>query len=45
MSTSKKLKFMIILGCFLIIASGLAQEEVIQKLNQGKKYFWEARFD
>lgn len=45
MSTIKKLKLMIILGCFLITAPGLAQEEAIQKLNEGKKYFWEARFD
>lgn len=45
MSTTKKLKLMIILGCFLITAPGLAQEEAIQKLNEGKKYFWEARFD
>jgi len=45
MSTTKKLKLMIILGCFLITAPGLAQEEAMQKLNEGKKYFWEARFD
>ena len=45
MSTTKKLKFMVILGCFLITAPGLAQEEAIQKLNKGKRYFWEARFD
>ncbi|MCH7754966.1 hypothetical protein IH970_07565 [candidate division KSB1 bacterium] len=43
--STKKLKLMIILGCFLITAPGLAQEEAIQKLNKGKRYFWEARFD
>lgn len=46
MNTSKKLKFIILLGCFFITAPGLTQEdEAVHKLNEGKKFFWEARFD
>lgn len=45
MDTSKKLKLVILLGCFLIPAPGFTQDEAVQKLNEGKKYFWEARFD
>ncbi len=45
MNTLKIIKLVILLGCFLITAPGLAQEVAIQKLNEGKRYFWEARFD
>ena len=45
MNTSKKLKLVILLGCFLITAPGFTQDEAVRKLNEGKKFFWEARFD
>lgn len=45
MNTSKKLKFVILLACFLIIAPGFTQDKAVEKLNAGKRYFWEARFE
>ncbi len=42
---TKKFKFVILLGCFLITAPGFTQDEAVQKLNAGKRYFWEARFE
>ena len=41
----QKLKLVIFLGCFISAVPGTAQEDVVQKLNDGKRYFWEAKFD
>lgn len=45
MRLSKTLRFVVLLGCVLITDLGFTQDQAVQKLNEGKKYFWEARFE
>lgn len=44
MMSSKTIKYSILLAIF-VATSAFAQDTAVEKLNKGKRYFWEARFD